>query len=209
MTETGTKVKICGLFREPDAAYVNEAEPDYAGFVLRFPKSHRNLTPERAAALREKLSPDIRAVGVFVDQPAETVAEDAARIGLDVVQLHGHEDDEFIARLREKFTRGQIWKAFRVRSAADLAAALSSTANEILLDNGYGTGEPFDWRLAEGHSLKRRRFILAGGLTPENLPQAIATLRPWCVDLSSGVETDKVKDRDKIKAAVEAVRKGT
>ena len=197
-----TKIKICGLYRDADIDYVNEAEPDYAGFILLFPKSHRNLTPEQAAALRKRLRPGIRAVGVFVDQAVETVAAAAESVGLDVIQLHGHEDDAYIAALREK-SACAIWKAFKIRSAADLDAARESTADEVLLDNGYGTGESFDWSLTGGFD---RPFLLAGGLTPENIPEAIRTLRPKIVDISSGVETDKVKDREKIIAAVCAAR---
>ena len=197
-----TKIKICGLYRDADIGYVNEAGPDYAGFILNFPKSHRNLTPERAAALRAMLAPGIRAVGVFVDQPAAAAAAAAETVKLDVIQLHGHEDDAYIAALRERTDR-PIWKAFRVRSAADLDAARRSAADAVLLDNGYGTGEAFDWSLAADFD---RPFLLAGGLTPENIPAAVAAMRPLLVDVSSGVETDKVKDRDKILAAVRAAR---
>lgn len=195
-------IKICGLFRECDIEFVNEAVPDYIGFILRFPKSHRNVDPERAAALRRRLRPEIRAVGVFVDQPAETVREAAGKIGLDVIQLHGHEDEAYIAAVKEK-TGLPVWKAFRVRTQADLEAAALSPADEILLDNGYGTGESFDWTVPAGFA---RPFILAGGLTPERIPEAVRLLAPLLVDLSSGVETDRVKDRNKILAAVRAVR---
>lgn len=197
-----TQIKICGLSRDEDIDYVNEAEPDYIGFILLFPKSRRNIPPERASALRRRLSPGIRAVGVFVDQPVQSVLHAAERIGLDVIQLHGHEDDDYIAALREK-TACPIWKAFRIRGADDLAAAAASAADEVLLDNGYGTGEAFDWTLAGGFD---RPFLLAGGLTPENIPAAVRALRPKLVDLSSGVETNGVKDREKILAAVRAAR---
>ena len=197
-----TRIKICGLFRDEDIDYVNEAKPDFVGFILHFPRSRRNIAPERAAELRVRLSPGIRAVGVFVDQPLSLVAETAAQVGLDVIQLHGHEDDACIAALRER-TALPVWKAFRVRSAADLEAAARSTADEILLDNGYGTGAAFDWSLADGFD---RPFLLAGGLTPENIPAAIRALGPKLVDISSGVETDGVKDRNKILAAVAAAR---
>lgn len=197
-----TQIKICGLTRDADIDYVNEAKPDYIGFILHFPKSRRNLTPARAAALRSRLDPAIRAVGVFVDQPLEIVGEAVRIIGLDAIQLHGGEDDAYISALREKADL-PIWKAFKIRTDADLAAADASSADEILLDNGYGTGEVFDWTLAAGFT---RPFLLAGGLTPENLPGAIHTLRPKLADISSGVETDGVKDRAKILAAVRAVR---
>ena len=196
-------IKICGLSRDCDIDYANEAKPDHVGFILHFPKSRRCIAPQRAAQLRRRLAADIRAVGVFVDQPAETVLAAAALIGLDVIQLHGHEDDAFIASLRER-TELPIWKAFRIRTAADLAAAEACTADEVLLDNGYGTGEAFDWTLTSSFS---RPFLLAGGLTPENIPDAVRALHPKLVDISSGVETDGVKDREKIIAAVRAARR--
>ena len=264
------EIKICGLFREQDIEYVNEAMPDYAGFILNFPKSHRNLDIEQAARLRDKLHPDIRAVCVVVDQPMETVLDIAVRVHPDVIQLHGRENEGYITDLKECFRTGSrlhgrenesyiaelmerfrtgaisrqdeetesyiaelmerfrtgaisrqdqeiedelagneagrricIWKAFRVRNETDLDAAAICNADEILLDNGYGTGEAFDWSKAESFD---RPFILAGGLTPENIPDAVRILHPRGIDISSGVETDRVKDRDKILAAVRAVR---
>ena len=197
-----TKIKICGLRRDADIDYVNEAMPDYIGFILHFPKSHRNVLPETAAAMKKRLDPKIKAVGVFVNQPLETVTAAAAQIGLDVIQLHGQEDDDYIAALRQQ-TDLPIWKAFKVRTADDLATAERSTADAVLLDNGYGTGKAFDWTLAAAFT---RPFFLAGGLTPEILPDAIQTLHPALVDISSGVETDGIKDRSKILAAVCAAR---
>ena len=197
-----TQVKICGLSRPCDIDYVNEARPDYIGFILHFPQSRRNVTPETAAALKARLSPDIKAVGVFVDQPIKTVIEAVEMIGLDVIQLHGHEDGDYIAALRTR-TALPIWKAFKIRAAADLAVAAVCPADEVLLDNGYGTGAAFDWTLAADFD---RPFLLAGGLTPENAADAIAALRPKLVDISSGVETDGYKDFKKIQAAVRAAR---
>lgn len=199
-----SKIKICGLFRDCDIDYVNEAKPDYIGFILNFPKSHRNISPERALELRSRLAEDIRPVGVFVNQPAEVVCEAAKRARLSVIQLHGQEDNNYIADLRKRISSTTpIWKAFRIRTASDLAAAQSSTADEILLDNGYGTGEVFDWSVISDFD---RPFILAGGLTSGNIHEAIELFNPRVLDISSGVETDKVKDREKIFAAVRAVR---
>ena len=195
-----TKIKICGLFREQDTDAVNAAGADYAGFILRFPKSHRNVEEERAALLRDRLSPGIRAVCVFVDQPPETVIRAAEIVRPDVVQLHGREDDAYIRLIRDR-TGLPVWKAFRVRSEADLAAAGASAADMVLLDSGYGTGQSFDWSEAKGFE---RPFVLAGGLTPENIPEAVRLLRPAAVDLSSGVETGRIKDPEKILAAVRA-----
>lgn len=195
-----TKIKICGLFRECDIDYVNEAKPDYAGFILNYPKSHRNVPPGTAQELRSKLLPEIKAVGVFVNQPAETVISTARFVGLDAIQLHGNEDNDYIDHLKE-IINIPIWKAFKVKTEAALRQALLSSADEILLDNGYGTGESFDWSMVKDFN---RSFILAGGLNPENIPDAIETLKPFALDISTGVETQKVKDRDRILAAVKA-----
>ena len=198
-----TKIKICGLFRDQDIDYVNEAKPDYAGFILHFQKSHRNLDLDRAVMLRKGLLPLIRLVCVFVNQPLETVVHTAEVLQADVIQLHGHENDDYIKELRER-TGKEIWKAFRIRCEEDLAAVSLSKADMVLLDNGYGTGQAFDWSLLESFD---RPFILAGGLNPENIPDAINLMKPVAVDLSSGVETGKEKDRDKIMAAVRAARR--
>ncbi len=199
-----TKIKICGLYRPEDVEYVNEAKPDWCGFIIDFPKSHRNLTPDRVRVLRKRLAPGVTPVGVFVDSPVETAAALLNNGTIAAAQLHGHEDERYIAALRSAAPGCTVWKAFRVRSPADLEAASASTADLVLLDNGYGTGEPFDWSLAGG---VKRPYLLAGGLTPENIRSAIQTLHPWGLDISSGVETDKQKDLNKILAAVAAARK--
>jgi len=199
-----TQVKICGLTRPEDIRCVNRLRPSYIGFILNFEKSRRNLAPSEAAGLRRSLAPGIRAVGVMVDQPIDTAVELAHKVGLDVIQLHGGEDDSYIAALRAR-AGVPVWKAFRVRTAADLDSARRSAADQVLLDNGYGTGETFLWDLADGFD---RPFILAGGLTPLNVADAIRQLKPSLVDVSSGVETDGRKDPQKIAAFMDAVRKG-
>ena len=198
-----TKIKICGLSRPCDIDYVNEARPDWCGFIINFPKSHRNLTPDQVRELRRGLDASITPVGVFVDQPLEEVAALLNDGSISIAQLHGHEDDAYIAALRTRTPGKEIWKAYKIRSQADLAAANDSTADLVLLDNGRGTGRTFDWSLLQNFP---RPYLLAGGLNPENLPAAIRALRPFGVDLSSGVETERRKDRAKILAAVAAVR---
>lgn len=201
---TGTRIKICGLFRPEDIQVVNEAKPDYCGFVINFPKSHRSVTPEQVRTLRAGLAPEILPIGVFVDQPPELVA-DLLRDGtLAGAQLHGGEDEAYLKTLRALTETGFLMQAFRVRSPGDVEAAMRSSADYILLDNGQGTGETFDWSLISSAS---RPFFLAGGLNPQNLEQAIRQVRPWAVDLSSGVETGGVKDREKILASVELARR--
>ena len=199
-----TKIKICGLSRPCDIDYVNEARPDWCGFIINFPKSHRNLTPDQVRELRRGLDSSITPVGVFVDQPLEEVAALLHDGAISIAQLHGHEDDAYIAALRARVPGKGIWKAYKIQSQADLAAANGSAADLVLLDNGCGTGQTFDWSLAGG---VRRPFLLAGGLTPENIPDAVARLHPMGLDISSGVETGRQKDRAKILAAVAAARK--
>lgn len=198
------KIKLCGMFRDCDIDYANEAMPDYIGFVLEFPKSHRSIDRETALRLKKRLSPEIKSVGVFVNSPETTCAEYANCGIIDLIQLHGGEDAEYIKRLRE-LTKAPIIKAVKVRSADDITQAQTLGADFLLLDNGTGTGKCFDHSLISGVEI-RQPFFLAGGLTPENLRQAALDIRPYCVDLSSGIETDRVKDREKMLAAVRAVQ---
>ena len=197
------RIKCCGMFREEDIAAVNAARPDMVGFVVDFPRSHRSVTPERLAALAPLVDEGICRVGVFVDEPVETVAALAGEGLIDVAQLHGHEDEAYIAQLRAAAPALKVIQAFKVRSAEDVARAEASSADMVLLDNGQGTGERFDWTLVRSVT---RPFMLAGGLTPENVGEAITAVHPWGVDLSSGLETGRLKDAEKIAAAVRAVR---
>lgn len=196
------KVKLCGLRRAEDIAFANEAKPDYIGFVFA-PKSRRAVTAVEAKALREQLSAGIIPVGVFVNQPVELVAQLLNDGVIDWAQLHGQEDETYLAALR-KLTAKPILQAFRVETQADVVRAVASSADGILLDNGAGgTGETFDWSLVRGCA---RPFFLAGGLTPENVAEAIAQVLPYAVDTSSGVETAGWKDREKMRRFVQAVR---
>ena len=197
-----TRIKLCGLSRPFDIEVANALRPEYIGFVF-FPKSRRYVSPEQAEALRKMLDPAVRAVGVFVRENPERIAGLLNRGIIDLAQLHGSEDEEYIARLRA-MTDKLLIRAFRVDSPADLAKARESTADYILLDNGAGgTGESFDWSVLQGFD---RPYFLAGGLRPENATAAVEALRPFAVDVSSGIETDGVKDGEKMKAFVDAVR---
>ena len=198
-----TKIKICGLSRPCDVAYVNEARPDFCGFVIGVPQSRRNVTPETARSLRKALDPAIHPVGVFVDAPPALIAALTRDGTLSAVQLHGQEDNDYLARLRE-VTDKPVIQAFRIRGAGDLERAAESTADILLLDNGTGTGQSFDWSLIRDIE---RPWILAGGLGPSNVAEAVRRFRPYAVDLSSGAETDGLKDPEKMMLCVEAVRK--
>lgn len=202
MSADRTKIKICGLSRLCDVEYANEAQPDFIGFVINFPKSHRNVSPEQAAKLRERLADSILPVGVFVNEKPEVVAHLLNNQTIALAQLHGQEEESYLARLRD-LTDGKLIKAFKIASTEDVKAAIHSSADYILLDNGTGTGRAFDWRLI---GKIERPWFLAGGLTPDNLSDAIRDVQPWAVDLSSGVELEKYKDREKMIAAVRAVR---
>ena len=197
-----TKVKLCGISRMSDIEIVNELHPEYIGFVFA-KKSKRFVTPEKAAELRSKLCEDIQSVGVFVDEPVEMVAKLLNENTIQIAQLHGSEDEEYIDRLRQ-LCKQPIIKAYRVEGAEDIADIETCTADYVLLDSGAGSGEIFDWNLIQAI---RRPFFLAGGLTVENVETAITKLHPFAVDVSSGIETDGQKDKEKMTAFVEAVRK--
>ena len=200
-----TKIKVCGLKRFEDIQSVNLAKPDFCGFIVEFPRSSRCVSRELLAELTAQLDPEITPVGVFVNPPVELPAELAASGAIRAIQLHGQEDEDYIRRLR-KLIGGDIpvIQAFSVQTAEDLQRAAESSADYVLLDQGSGgTGKTFDWSLAEGFA---RPFILAGGLTTDNLAEAIERLSPWAVDLSSSLEIGGFKDRDKIIEAVNIVR---
>lgn len=197
-----TKIKLCGLTRSCDIEYVNELLPEYIGFVFA-PKSRRYISPEKAEVLREHLDDRITPVGVFVDEKIEVIADLIKRKIIDIVQLHGNESEKYITGLRRVIDCPVI-KAFRIESEADIASANQSSADYVLLDSGGGTGKVFD------HSLLKdiaRPYFLAGGLTPENVETAVKQLAPFAVDASTSLETDGFKDKIKMTAFVNAVRK--
>ena len=199
-----TKIKICGLKCPEDIAYVNEAKPDYCGFIIEFPKSSRNVTGDQVRIFIAELDKNIIPVGVFVNAAPERVEELLLDGTIRIAQLHGQEDDDYIRRI-QKNTGSQVIKAFSVKAVQDIELALKSPADYILLDQGGGgTGQTFDWSLIPEI---KRPFFLAGGLGADNLEQAVDTIRPYAVDLSSSVETDGVKDRSKILEAVSLVHK--
>ena len=197
-----TKIKICGLMREEDVFCLNEQLPDLAGFI--FAKGRRRyIPPETAKRFREMLVPEIKTVGVFVDESELMICEIAQKGIIDYVQLHGQEDESFIRKIKEG-TGLPVIKAFRVKTPDDVRKAASSCADMILLDNGAGgTGEMFDHGLLEAAD---RPYILAGGLAPGNIADIVRKYSPYGVDASSGVETDGKKDPEKIKSFIKAVK---
>ncbi len=195
------QVKICGLSRLVDIDIVNEERPDYCGFIINYPKSKRSLSPEDLSPLLARLGTHISPVGVFVDQPLDLVAGILNRTKIAVAQLHGKEDNEYIASLRLK-TSKPIWQAFEVTGIEDIDRAVNSQADLVLLDAGKGAGLAFDWTLLEGFP---RPFALAGGLRLDKLERALRT-GASLLDVSSGVESGGKKDPEKVKSFVNLVR---
>ena len=196
------KIKICGLSRTCDIECVNRWLPDFCGFVFA-EKSRRYVSREQAAGLKAMLSPAIKAVGVFVNASPEVTADYAEAGIMDLIQLHGQEDEAYLRRLRT-LTGCPVIQAVSVRGPEDIRRAERSSADYVLLDHGAGgTGKAFDWQLLSG--LKRPCF-LAGGLTPDNVEQAVRDYSPYALDISSGVETNGWKDPDKIEECIRRIR---
>lgn len=194
------KIKLCGLSRPADIAAANRLLPDYIGFV--FAPGRRQVSPAQAAALRRQLSPAIPAVGVFVAEPPEEIAALAAAGAINVIQLHGAPDAAGLCALRQA-TGLPVWQAVRVTDAQSLLAARALPADLLVLDGGAGEGRAFDWTLLRGFP---RPYFLAGGLNAGNLAAAIAAVRPYGVDVSSGAETNGKKDPAKMAALVALAR---
>lgn len=196
-----TKIKMCGLSRPCDIDYANRIMPDYVGFVFA-EKSKRYVSPEKACELRKNLDDNIIPVGVFVNAETDLIIKLVENEVIDMVQLHGSEDDNYIKTL-SYMVDVAIMQAFVIKSEEDIKKAENSVADYILLDSGLGSGKTFD------HSLIniKRPYFLAGGLTPENVGEISGRLQPYAVDASSSLETDGHKDFNKMTAFAKAVRK--
>ena len=221
------KIKMCGISKIETIPAVIEANPDYMGLV--FAPSKRQVTVDQAKTLVEELHKQyanrynrdaeqysnqtlihqefIKTVGIFVNETLDNLVTIATEVNLDAVQLHGDEDEAFIQSLKER-TNVEVWKAVQIRSAADAEAWIDSSADMLLFDAYHkdergGTGEVFDWSCLDEFE---RPFMLAGGIDSTNVARAIRTVRPYGIDISSGIETDGVKDDEKIKAFTNLVR---
>lgn len=217
-----TKYKFCGLTRSDEIKAAVELEADYIGFVF-WEKSRRYVNVLTAKSLRksmevtdtEKTHPAFedgtsrvkkpQVVGVFVDENPEKI-EEIVRYGIiDIVQLHGHEDEKYIEDLRKLIPKVPVIQAFRIKSTGDIERAKRSTADFPLLDSGMGTGSVFDWQLIKESGLDRPYF-LAGGLDVQNVTKALEMLTPMAVDVSSGIEINGRKDTEKMRLFAERVR---
>ena len=207
------KVKMCGISKVETIPAVVEAKPDYMGLV--FAPSKRQVTVEQAKKLVEALhnqckeqnnTASIKTVGVFVNETLDNLVTIANKANLDAVQLHGDEDEAFIQSLKER-TNVEVWKAIQIRTAADTEKWIDSSADMLLFDAYHkdergGTGEVFDWSSLDAFE---RPFMLAGGIDSTNVARAIRTVRPYGIDISSGIETNGVKDDEKITAFTKIV----
>ena len=201
--EEKTKIKLCGMMNPPDVITAAELKVDYVGFILS--EGFRRTIPlgtfcELDSYLHDH-SNTVKKVGVFVNEPIENILKYYEEM-LDVIQLHGKEDEAYIKELR-RHTEKPIIKAFKIVSAEDIQLAVNSTADYVLLDSGTGTGKTFDHSLIRGIE---RPYFLAGGLTADNVAEAIDSLHPYAVDASSCLETDGKKDRNKMIEFVNAIR---
>lgn len=196
-----TKIKMCGLSRLDDIKYANEIMPEFIGFVF-FKKSKRYVDYERAKELKFALDYRIAAVGVFVNEDIDYIVKLVNDEIIDIVQLHGSENNAYIAKLRER-VEVPIIQAFQIMDSYDIENALMSDADFVLLDSGMGSGKTFDWSLIK---VMNRPFFLAGGISPENAAEAVQVIEPYAVDASSSLETDGVKDYNKMAALAKAVR---
>lgn len=197
-----TKIKFCGLTRPCDIEAANAIKPDYIGFVFA-PNSKRRVSYKQAVDLKNLLSKDIKAVGVFLNEDIEPVIS-LLNLGIiDAAQLHGNESADYIARI-QKETGKPVIKAFQIHSEQDVSAAEETIADYIILDAGTGEGKTFDWNLIDNF---KKPYFLAGGLNPDNVAGAMRLLHPYALDVSTGIETDGLKDKQKMAAFAAAVRK--
>lgn len=202
------RIKMCGLRRPDEIIYANECLPDYIGFV--FAESRRKVSGEEAKKLGEQLDPLVKKVGVFVNEPLRSLISISEEAGLDIIQLHGDEDDEYIREVRHK-TGKEIWKAVRVRTAKDIQAAQELPTDKLLLDSfseeSYGgTGKVMDFAVLDQAEIRKPYFI-AGGLTVDNLPVILRNTEPYGIDISSGIETGGVKDREKMRKVIQLCKR--
>lgn len=202
------KIKICGLTRDCDIDYINEAQPDYIGFV--FAPARREISEKEAQRLRGRIAEGIQAVGVFVDAPIEWVVKLKQEGVIDIAQLHGSETVEYVKRLKEQTDCCMI-KAMHPERGSDksLYEQYEKAGIDYFLFDSHsriqvgGTGQIFDWNKIPQVS---RPWFLAGGLHVGNVESAIVQLRPYALDISSGVETDGFKDREKILEIIRRIR---
>lgn len=200
-----SKIKICGLTRQNDIAIVNNYLPDYIGFV--FAPSRRQIRVDDAKAWKTLLNPSITVVGVFVNEDMKSIIQLCDSNIIDMVQLHGDEDELYIKELKKNIPN-KIIKAVRVKASEDIKRADASSCDYLLLDTYHaeqygGSGRTFDWSMIP---VIEKPYFLAGGIHINNLIQAQAMCNPYCIDVSSGVETEGYKDSDKILDIITKIR---
>ena len=197
------KVKICGLRTLEAAQTAERAGADFLGFIL-WPKSRRYVSASQTGSIVQAVRERAMTVGVVVDQSLEEVVDLARRCRFNAIQLHGHESEEYVEYVKRTLDRPVI-KAFKADEEGALEKALHSSADYVMIDSGAGSGKKFDWSILKDF---KRDYFLAGGLDPDSVEEAIRMLEPYAVDVSSGVETDGIKDEKKIESFIKAVKHG-
>ncbi len=198
-----TRIKICGLSRERDVDYVNQYLPDYAGFLIRYTKNHRSVTLEEAEGLIRLLNPGIQAVGVVANQPLEGAAQLLSRGIVEILQLRGEEDDDYVKALKA-LTGRPVWKSFSIRSSGDFSAAAASSADAVVLEIPADSVLALDPAALQALPMP---WFLSGGVTAGNVVKVLKQYNPQGVDLSSGVESDGRNDKGKISSVIASVRR--
>lgn len=198
-----SRVKICGITDVKEVEFLNELKPDYIGFV--FAAGRRKISPEKALELKKHTDDSIQTVGVFVNEDIDRIVQIVESGATDIIQLHGDEDAEYIKKLKIR-TKKEIIKAVRVRNANDIEKSKNTEADYILYDtfvkDAYGgSGRTFDWEMLP----KGEKYFLAGGISADNADIALS-YEPYCIDVSSGVETEGKKDKEKVRKLIEKIR---
>lgn len=199
MTDIRTKLKICGLTRVEEIEFINKAGPDYIGYV--FAESRRRIDREKAEQMNSLLAPGILRVGVFVDEKPDMVVSYLNDGIIDIAQLHGNESEDTIRYIRSESGRPVI-KAYIIDDNTSVESINGSCADYVLLDGGKGEGKRFDWRRATDVA---KPVFLAGGINPDNVAEAVRLRKPYCIDVSSGVERDGMKDPELISRLIAAM----
>ena len=203
-----SKIKICGWFLEEDIAAVNLYRPDYVGFIINYPKSHRNIDIKSLEELSKKIDGSVKKVGVFVNEDMEFIKKLFDKGLFDIIQLHGDEDNEYIKNIRS-LTKGYIIKAHKTENLSSIDKINSCASDLVLIDTDKGSGISHSKESIELIKQIKREYMLAGGINDENIEYLLKELSPYAVDISGGAETNTRKDKEKIKKLIDIVRKET
>lgn len=199
-------IKFCGLFQDDDIMYANKLKPDYIGFV--FAESRRKVSIEQSIHLKSMLDKDIKSVGVFLNNTYEEIINICSKNIIDIIQIHGNISDEFIDKLKSD-TNKIVIKAINIKDLADILSLEKSHADYVLIDSPKaGSGIKFDYSILQSAISQgfNRDYFLAGGINIKNIDDAL-NMKPYCIDISSGIEKDGVKNYKLMEEIIKKVRR--